>query len=38
VVWKHPWSVQFGIDRDNSVAGGEVVHERCQLYGYATNT
>jgi hypothetical protein len=38
VVWKHSWSVQFGIDRDNSVAGGEVVHERCQVCGYATNT
>ena len=37
VVWKNPWSVQFGIDRDDSVAGGEVVHEKCQVCGYATN-
>lgn len=38
VIWKHPRSVQGGIDRDNSVAGGEVVHGRCQVCGYATNT
>ena len=30
VVWKHPWSVQRGIDGNDSVAGGEMIHGRCQ--------
>ena len=38
VVWKHSWSIQSSVDGNDSVAGGEVVHERCQLCGYATNT
>lgn len=37
VIWKHPWSVQRGIDGDDSVAWGEMIHGRCQVVGYGTN-